>query len=261
MILDEPGADDAYHRSLALYESLLAGSPRDPGLRTELILLLVDQSLLLRKTKHLPEAADCLRRVLQLQQGLVNDFPAATTYLISVLFHQAELMELLEDTGQVREADQIRSQFRENYAMARKQETGNPKVWNNLAWLLVSQPGATPKDAGFAVKLAREVVTLAPKDGNYWNTLGVGRYRAGDFTAAASALDRSMELRSGGDPYDWYFLAMVRHRQGQRDTALQWFNRAQHWMDAHPPQGPLAELPRFQAEAIRVLQLEKTFSK
>jgi len=261
MILDEPGASDAYQRSLALYETLLAGSPRDPGLRTELTLLLYDQSLLLRKTKRLPETVDCLRRVLLLQQGMVKDFPAATPCLISLLFRQVELMELLEDTGQIHEADEIRPQFRKSYALALKQEPGNPKTWNNLAWPLVSRAGATPEDASLAVELAREAVTLAHEDGACWNTLGIACYRAGDLTAAANALDRSMQLRSGGDPYDWFFLAMVRHHQGQRDTSLQWFNRAQRWMDAHSPQGPLTELSRFQAEAICVLKLEKTSSK
>jgi hypothetical protein len=70
-----------------------------------------------------------------------------------------------------------------------------------------------------------------------------------------------MQLRSSGDPYDWFFLAMMQQLQGQRDTALQWFNRAQRWMDAHPRNTPLAELARFQTEASRVLKLENTFAK
>jgi eukaryotic-like serine/threonine-protein kinase len=262
MLLNEPGADDAYHRSLALYETLLAGSPRDQGLRNDLNYLLGDQLLLFRKTKQLPEKADCLRRLLRLQQEQFNESPWATPYLISLLYFQAELIEPLEDTGQIREADEIRHQLREGYVLARKQESGNVSTWNNLAWSLVNWRGATPQDASLAVELAREAVTLAPKDGNCWNTLGIACYRAGDLAAAANALDRSMQLRSGGDPYDWFFLAMVRDHQGQRDTALQWFNRAQHWMDAHPHLDPRAELELhgFQAEAVRVLKLEKTSS-
>jgi tetratricopeptide (TPR) repeat protein len=181
--------------------------------------------------------------------------------LVSLLFCQAELMELLEDAGQVRQADEIRQQLRESYVLALKREAGNPRTWNNLAWPLVSCVDATPQDASLALELARQAITLAQDDGACWNTLGIACYRAVDFTAASSALDRSMQLRSGGDPYDWFFLAMVRHHQGQRDTARQWFDRAERWMETHPPQGPLAELTRFQAEAIRVLKIEKICSK
>jgi hypothetical protein len=69
-----------------------------------------------------------------------------------------------------------------------------------------------------------------------------------------------MELRSGGDPYDWLFLAMIRHRQSRQEEARQWYDRAAAWTRANPTAAQ-DELTRFQAEAVRVLNLEKTSSR
>ena len=39
--------------------------------------------------------------------------------------------------------------------------------------------------------------------GEYWNTLGVNRYRNGDDKGAIADLETSMKLRAGGDSFDW----------------------------------------------------------
>jgi hypothetical protein len=69
-----------------------------------------------------------------------------------------------------------------------------------------------------------------------------------------------MRLRSGGDPYDWLFLAMVHAKRGRLDAARQWYGRALARMRPHPPE-PHGELARFQAEASRVLGIEPALSK
>ena len=88
---------------------------------------------------------------------------------------------------------------------------------------------------------------MAPAVGSYRNTLGVAHYRAGDWAAAVDALEESMRLRSGGDPYDWLFLAMARHRLGDAVEARRWLDRSLAWIEAHAPRD--AELIRFRAEA------------
>jgi len=44
-----------------------------------------------------------------------------------------------------------------------------------------------------------------PTAGDFWSWLGVARYRADDWKAAAVALERSADLRKGGDAIDWLF--------------------------------------------------------
>src|SRR5262249_51402170 len=81
-----------------------------------------------------------------------------------------------------------------------------------LAWLLATCPDAKVRDPAQAVTLARQAIQLAPKEKNYWQTLGVAHYRAGDWKAAIGALDKSVELRRGGDAVDRLFLAMAHQK-------------------------------------------------
>jgi uncharacterized protein HemY len=59
---------------------------------------------------------------------------------------------------------------------------------------LATSPDSKFRDPKRAVELAKKAVKLAPKEGNYWNTLGVAQYRASDWKEAIAALEKSIEL-------------------------------------------------------------------
>ncbi|MEE8487046.1 MAG: tetratricopeptide repeat protein, partial [Gemmatimonadota bacterium] len=103
--------------------------------------------------------------------------------------------------------------------------------------------------------LAERAVELAPDEGAHWSTLGIARYRAGDWPGAIEALNESMELRSGGDASDWLFLAMAHWQKGDQDQAREWYNRAIEWLDGQQP--PDDQLQRFRAEAAELLGIEQ----
>ena len=92
-------------------------------------------------------------------------------------------------------------------------------------------------------------------DGNNWNTLGVAQYRAGDWKAAITALDKSMELRKGGDSFDWFFLAMAHYQLGDKKEAGKWYDQALEWEEKNQPKNE--ELVRFRAEAKDLLKIER----
>jgi eukaryotic-like serine/threonine-protein kinase len=94
-------------------------------------------------------------------------------------------------------------------------------------------------------------VELNPQNGGYVNTLGVAYYRTGDWKAAIAALEKSMELRKGGDSLDWFFLAMAHWQLGNKDEARRWYDKAVKWMEEHAPKN--VELTRFRAEAAELL--------
>ena len=93
-----------------------------------------------------------------------------------------------------------------------------------------------------------------PKSGIFVNTLGVAFYRAGNWKQAIAVLTRSMELRQGGDRFDWFFLAMAHWELGHKDESRQWYERAVTWMEKHRPNDD--ELRRFRAEAAGLLGRE-----
>jgi tetratricopeptide (TPR) repeat protein/serine/threonine protein kinase len=125
---------------------------------------------------------------------------------------------------------------------------------NTLAWLLANCPESKFRDPRRAVELAKRAIHLGPKNGNYWNTLGLAQYRAGCFQEAVAALEKSMALRNGGNSFDWFFLAMAHWQLGDKDQARQWYDRAVRWMETNAPQND--ELRRFRTEAAQLMNKE-----
>ena len=121
---------------------------------------------------------------------------------------------------------------------------------NDLAWsLLSSRPG--DRDAvDRAADLAARVVEAHPSVGVFWNTLGVARYRAGDYLAAIQALSRSINLSPGhGSPYDFYYLALANHRLGYRKPAEAWLGRGEAMHPEDDQDDPVIEILRDEALA------------
>jgi tetratricopeptide (TPR) repeat protein len=154
------------------------------------------------------------------------------------------------------EAEKFFTTAREGYQRILSKD--NPQrlvVMNGLAWLLATAPESSKsRDPVRAVELAKQVVAAAPQDGNCWNTFGVAQYRAGDFKAAISALEKAIEIRKGGDSFDWFFLAMAHENLGHRDQARQWYDKAVVWMEHN--QKLNSELRRFRTEAVALLGIK-----
>jgi serine/threonine protein kinase len=166
----------------------------------------------------------------------------AVTY--SALGRHAEALKLHEETLAQREA---------------KLDLNHPDTvtsMNAVAWLLAASPDRALRDPDRALKLAKKAVKLAPEVGDYHNTLGVALYRASDWKDAVRELTRSMELREGGDPTDWFFQAMAHWRLGDRDEGRRWYDQAVQWMEENQRQDE--ELRCFRAEAAELLGIKKS---
>jgi WD40 repeat protein/tetratricopeptide (TPR) repeat protein len=131
----------------------------------------------------------------------------------------------------------------------------NASELNNAAWELAT--GAVHlRDPDRAVSLARKAIALAPEASGYLNTLGVALYRTGRHAEAIATLEQSLAATKGQvGGFDWFVLAMARHRLGQKIQARHSFDRAERWWreqkqlaDPYP-----TELAGFRAEAEAVL--------
>jgi tetratricopeptide (TPR) repeat protein len=125
---------------------------------------------------------------------------------------------------------------------------------NQLAWILATAPDPQHRDPRRAVELAKQAVELAPQNGQIWNTLGVATFRAGEWPPAVDALQRSIELRDGGDASDWFFLAMAHWQLENTDEARAWYDKAIQWMDKNAPRNE--ELQQFRQEATELLGIK-----
>jgi serine/threonine protein kinase/tetratricopeptide (TPR) repeat protein len=154
------------------------------------------------------------------------------------------------------------AQVLKDYQAVLKLVPGNAVMNDHLAWLLATCPEASLRDPSQAVERAREAVAQAPQEGKYWQTLGVAHYRAGDWKAAAAALEKSVALQKGGDAGHAFFLAMTYQKLGNAALARQQYDRAAQWMRKNNAllsrdRMLAAILRRFQAEAEEVLELKK----
>ncbi len=105
-------------------------------------------------------------------------------------------------------------------------EPNNAQLANDLSWCLGTCPIPSYRNQERAIGLAELAVKLAPASANFWNTLGVVDYRAGDWQGAAKATLKSMELSDGATYHDWYTLALCQWRLDQREQARQLLRHA-----------------------------------
>jgi WD40 repeat protein/tRNA A-37 threonylcarbamoyl transferase component Bud32 len=94
---------------------------------------------------------------------------------------------------------------------------------NEMSWMAVRHRGLNPAAYRMALSRVETACRLSPENSVYLNTLGVARYRAGQFREALAELNRSLTLntpRFGGPlPADLAFIAMAQHRLGQHAEA------------------------------------------
>jgi eukaryotic-like serine/threonine-protein kinase len=196
--------------------------------------ILLELDDLLRAQGKSSEVEALWRETLQLRRSrLATEVAPAEREFI-----QLSMIAPLLHLGMAREAVEI----------AKSIEQASAEPLNKFAWALVAKPEPELRGANVAVALAERATALQPADGNFWNTLGVARYRAGDNAGAIDALEKSRSLHNEMSfASDAFFLAMAHWKQSHGADARDWYNQAVAWMAKSGPRD--GELLRFRAEA------------
>jgi tetratricopeptide (TPR) repeat protein/serine/threonine protein kinase len=243
-------AEKAHRQALDIYQTLARArlpEDQDRWRRQELMWTQENLGYLAKNTGRPKDAENAFRQAVSLGEQLNSDFPGQN-YISWMTRNYRNLVMLLAANGRVDEADKA---YRRLLELAPQSALDH----NALAWMLATSPDAKFRDPRRAVELARKAVELAPKEGGYWNTLGVAHYRAADWKAAIAALAKSMELRRAGDSFDWFFLAMAHWQLGDKKGARKWYDQAVQWMEKNQPKNE--ELWRFRAEAEKLMEVKK----
>jgi tetratricopeptide (TPR) repeat protein len=128
-------------------------------------------------------------------------------------------------------------------------------AWNDHAWILAACPETRRRDPVAAVNLAQKAVDLAPRERAYWRTLGLARYRAGQWRAALAALQRARQPGHGGNGLQSLLLALVNARLGRQAEARRHYERGNLWLAKTDPGDGNGFALR--AEAAAVLDLPR----
>jgi tetratricopeptide (TPR) repeat protein len=127
---------------------------------------------------------------------------------------------------------------------------------NTLAWELAIHPDPSRRDPKRAAELAEKAVSELPKDANCWNTLGVARYRVGDYKGSVAALMKYRALRT--NDAEWtnpFFLAMAHRNLDHKGEVARWYKLAVEWMDRKKADSET--MRRIRAEAAELLAVER----
>lgn len=128
----------------------------------------------------------------------------------------------------------------------------------SLVYLLADCPDIKLRNIGRAIELGKECIELEPGEGEHWQNLGIAQYRAGDWKAAVSTLEKSIKLSQGGDSFTFFFLAMASCQLGNMQEARKWYDQAIQWMEKNTTNKLVNEvLRRKRAEAATLLKIKE----
>jgi tetratricopeptide (TPR) repeat protein/predicted Ser/Thr protein kinase len=270
--LTESGRSREGEQTLAeasqVFKKLVAGFPGAYDYSCEQSNLNAALAQTLLASGRLQEAEEALRGSLTIMEKSAANLPGNPFFRHLTALTHHYLGEVLCEARRSPEAEReyCRGLSIWSELLAAHPDNAGHRTWlacahNNLAELFTIAPDEQYRDAVRAVPLARKAVALHPQPGGCWNTLGITLYRAGDWNAAVNALEKSRELRQGGDWYDWFFLAMAHWRLGHKEEARRWYDQAIAWMEKNA--GELArnkpkhaQFCRFRTEAAELLGVE-----
>jgi serine/threonine protein kinase/Flp pilus assembly protein TadD len=162
--------------------------------------------------------------------------------------------------------DESIAEFRQAHTLEKKRETdsrdltayhrGLVDVLIARAWQLVMGGDPKCREPGRALTLAQEAAALVPNHPGCLRTLGVAHYRAGNWKAAALALEKSRLLtgNSNDESASLFILSMAYARLNEKEQARTFFDQAAQWRMGYGLTDE--ELRLLCAEAAALLGLE-----
>jgi tetratricopeptide (TPR) repeat protein len=262
-------------RALKIKRSLVARYPHVPLYRFDLANSLdgLGETIWLRGRAE--EAVGPLLESLEHNQRLADESPEVLEYRNRVAGSLDTLAGPLATMGRDQEAVDARRRIVAIFRSLREDNPAHdyesPLILHQrrLALLLANCADPRVRNPGEALQLVKEAVKARPRDGANWNALGMAEYRSGDWEAAIRALERSLELRAGGDASDWFFLAMAHWRRGEKEKARHWHDKVETWLRQNVGDDKVVsslaqdkpnewDLRRYRAEAAALLGLGRS---
>jgi tetratricopeptide (TPR) repeat protein len=252
-------AVQTWQQAISLYENLAAEYPAITSFPWHLGDCCNQLGRVLQRTGRPQEAERSYAKSVKAFEKLASIYPDSITYMNCGREGRLLLARLCLDTRRYQEAENhFRSalEFTERL-VARLPAEGSDFVaaYGEFAGFLATCPDAKFRKPAQAVILANKAVVLTPKEAKLWSILGAAHYRTGDWKAAKGALEKALELRKDGDPFDYFFLAMAHWQLGNKGEARKWHDKAVASMDKNQPKDE--ELFRVRAEAAELLKVKE----
>lgn len=207
---------------------------------------------------RIAEAEEAFHDGLMVRDWLAVHAPDASRFQDLAIAREG-LARLFAETGRTAEAVaerqialKIWDALVQEHPRATEYQAHRIESLNDLAWLLATDPDPRIRRPELAVALAEEAVKVAGQHDAAWNTLGVARYRAGDWAGAIEALEKSAlsSLDGLGTAFDHYFMAMAWCQLQHVEHGREWLERGIAWTSRNRPGHPTLERFRNEAETL-----------
>jgi tetratricopeptide (TPR) repeat protein len=236
-------------RAVAAQRVALAQRPRRAEYRHQLAVTLANLAAVKARLWDPDGAEESYRQSAAVAEPLADDFPRALSYRGELAVTLNDLGDLLFARGRRWDAGRFYERVLEQGNKLAAEPAAAPGVCRDLAWFLATCPEPRFRDAARALTLARRAVELAPRGGDCWRALGAAHCRAEDWAAAAAALEKAVELRSGGDGREWLLLALAHAHLDDKPKAREWYDKARQWLAKAGPEPPALSGLRAEVKA------------
>ncbi len=217
-------AERRYREAIGLRERLSAENPFNREHRRRLSVLYRGLGGSLHAIGRLQEAEEAMRRGLRMIQDL-RELDANGTIELELARQYHPLGCVLLDTNQLEPAANSFRHELELFEALLGEFPDNVNFRHNLARFLADCPATQFRNPQRSVELAKQALHHAPSDGKYWNTLGIGQYRCGDWSDALAAFEKSDSL-TPDETENLLLLAMAHHQLGHNEDSRHHYERA-----------------------------------
>jgi tetratricopeptide (TPR) repeat protein len=227
---DPKASRDLLRRSLLFAKRAADAEPGNLRYRTLFMNGNENLATILMELKELDSAKELMRQVIVDSEKRVEDHPKVPDFrreLAQSFMNLGNIESKSGDrTGEEKHYQQALSTL-EKLALEFPAVPGHHKDLSfclaHLGELLIST--GRPDDA---VQLAEEAVTASPRESGCWQTLGVARYRAGNWKGAVEAFEKAKEIGQEKtlEPGAEFIRAMALWRLGERDRARESYTQA-----------------------------------
>jgi tetratricopeptide (TPR) repeat protein/tRNA A-37 threonylcarbamoyl transferase component Bud32 len=220
---DDPGRSLAVgRRSVAIWDRLAADHPETVTFEHDRAGMYYFLDLAYRANRDAAGARQAIAKAIEIQTKLVAAHANDRTY-------KRELSQYYSVSGDVEVAEGRLEAGLKNQERAAVIDPSNPRPLDRAASALASFRDRKRRDPVKAIEMARKAIAIAPRNPQYWHTLGVAQYRAEKWPEALESFKNSMLLQNGGDGLDWYFVAMTNWQLGDKTAARDYLQKAETW--------------------------------
>ncbi len=243
-----------FRRAVKVWEALADDFPDMPDLQEGLEGAWDRYVALMRDAGRLDERESALRQSLYVMERLHARHPTVRRYRTRVARLHLSLAECLDETD--RPADALPELER-----SLELEPGEPRHVAQVARMLAVCPDREGRGPARAAAMAERLLAEKPGSGSLWQTLGLARARAGDWPAAAAALERALSLR-GHDLAATLALAIADAHRGDEPKARVSYDEAiaaiaDHERRSHRPRARGGYLRRLSDQAAALIDPAK----